>query len=114
MTISERIFMILEEKHISQRELSRRTGIPVTTISDWNVKKTNPAAEKIMPICKALDITPEELLTGTSPAVMTEDGTKTEVSYTELRIVDDYRELSEEQKKRFLAYMKRMKRNRKD
>ena len=110
MTISERIFMILEEKHMSQRELSRRTGIPVTTISDWNVKKTNPAAEKIMPICDALDISPEELLTGTSPVVMTEDGAKKEVSYAEIQIVDDYREFSEAQKKRLQAYMKRLKR----
>ena len=64
MTISERLFGIMEEKNISIPELSRMTGISRHTIFDWHKKNTNPGADKIMVICEALQITPEELLAG--------------------------------------------------
>ena len=35
-----------------------------STISEWKKKKTNPLSEKIMPICEALEVTPEWLLSG--------------------------------------------------
>ena len=49
---------------MSQLELSRRTGIATSNISDWKKKKTNPKADCLLSICDALDITPEQLLTG--------------------------------------------------
>ena len=64
MIISERIFYIMEQKNMSQLELSRRTGIATSNISDWKKKKTNPKADCLISICDALDITPEQLLTG--------------------------------------------------
>ena len=64
MTIRDRIFDKLTELNMTQKEFSRRTGIPETTISDWKKKKTNPTAEKILIICKILDVTPEWLLSG--------------------------------------------------
>ena len=64
MTIGQRIFYLLEKKHMTQREFSARTGIATTTISDWRKKNTNPGAEKIMAICAALDVTPYYLLSG--------------------------------------------------
>ena len=45
----------LAELHMSQIELSRRTGIATSTISDWRKKKINPQADKLVAICKALD-----------------------------------------------------------
>ena len=64
MTVGQRIFHILDEKKMTQREFSKRTGIATTTISDWRKKNTNPGSEKIMTICAALEVTPEYLLTG--------------------------------------------------
>ena len=64
MTIQERIFDKLAELNMTQKEFAKRTGIPETTISDWKKKKTNPTAEKILIICKVLDVTPEWLLSG--------------------------------------------------
>lgn len=40
------IFDRLAELHMSQIELSRRTGIATSTISDWRKKKINPQAKK--------------------------------------------------------------------
>ena len=68
MTISEKIFQLLEEKGMSQKEFSERTGIAQSSISDWKRKKTNPVAEKILIICEQLDVTPYELLSGTDGA----------------------------------------------
>lgn len=53
MTISERIFDILDKKGMSQKEFSLATGIPQSTISDWRKKNTNPASDKILIICDA-------------------------------------------------------------
>lgn len=65
MLISERIFKIMAEKNIRQSEFSKITGIAKSTISDWKHKKTNPSADKIMIICAALNVTPEDLLIDT-------------------------------------------------
>ena len=64
MTVRDRIFAKLDGMNMTQKEFSRRTGIPETTVSDWRKKRTNPMAEKIMIICKVLDVTPEWLLSG--------------------------------------------------
>lgn len=65
MIISERMFNIMNDKKITQLELSKQTGISQSTIADWKRKKTNPSADKIMKICRALEVTPEELLQDT-------------------------------------------------
>ncbi len=65
MIISERIFQIMEEKEIQQIELSKRTGIAQSTIADWKRFKTNPSADKIMIICDALNVSPEDILCDT-------------------------------------------------
>ena len=65
MKVSERMFLIMEQKGITSFDLSRKTGIAQSTISDWKRKKTNPSADKIMKIAKALDVSVEELLQDT-------------------------------------------------
>lgn len=64
MTISDRVFIRLQEIGMPQREFSEKTGIAQSTISEWKSKRTNPTSEKIMIICKVLDVTPEWLLSG--------------------------------------------------
>ena len=64
MTIRDRIFDKIEELNMTQKEFSKRTQIPESTVSDWRKKKTNPTADKIMVICKVLDVTPQWLLSG--------------------------------------------------
>lgn len=81
MIISERIFQRLKELGISQKEFADKTGITPSTISDWKHKKTNPASDKLMVICKALQMTPNELLSDT-----TDRQDKWEVDYM---LVDD-------------------------
>ncbi len=65
MQIYERVFDILQKKGMTQKEFSEKTGIPQSTISDWKGKHVNPAADKIMIICKVLEISPYDILSGT-------------------------------------------------
>ena len=46
-TISDRIFELLKERGMSQKEFAEKTGIAESTISDWKRKKTNPVSDKI-------------------------------------------------------------------
>ena len=67
MIISEKIYLLMEQRGISQKEFANRTGISQSTISDWKRKKTNPAADKIMKICEVLHVSPYELLSDGEP-----------------------------------------------
>ena len=68
MTISDRIFERIRQLSITQKEFAEKTGIRQSTISEWKKNKTNPSSDKILAICKVLDVTPEWLLSGIDPA----------------------------------------------
>ena len=107
MIISERIFYVMEQKKITQLELSRRTGIATSNISDWKKKKTNPKADCLLSICDALDITPEQLLTGKGidPEYKDTD-INYEVTRADIRMLKQIHSLGDEQYKRLMAYIK--------
>ena len=105
MIISERIFEIMKKQKMSQRELSRRTGI---TISDWNTKKSNPASDKLLVISEALGVSVEELLIGSESF---EENLSDSIEYKNVedyKILEDYHKLSKSQQVRLLKYMKRL------
>lgn len=105
MIISERIFGMLKERGMSQKEFSIKTGIAQSTISDWKTKKTNPASDKIMAICNTLEVSPYELLTGT------EGGGAKKLEYVivdkeseDYVVLEIYRNLADEKKEKLVAY----------
>lgn len=108
MTVSQRIFKILDQRKMTQKEFSEKTGIPQSTISDWRKKNTNPASDKILIICNTLDITPYELLSGVK-----EEGTRSGgVGYRvivegseEGIILEMYDELETDKRGRLLGYL---------
>ena len=107
MIISERIFNVMEQKNITQLELSRRTGIATSNISDWKKKKTNPKADCLLSICDALEITPDQLLTGKGIDPEYKDSDMDyEVTKADIRILKQIHSLGDEQYKRLMAYMK--------
>ena len=113
MTISERIFKITSEKHISQSSFAKATGISGSTISDWKNKKTNPSADKIMVICEVLGITPEQLLTGKGIDEDYEDKMFEKEDYVitsaDMRVLEGYHGLKEAQRRRLIKYMEALK-----
>ena len=113
MLISERIFNILNEKHMSQNEFAKRVGLAASTVSDWKSKKTNPTAEKIMPICEVLGVTPEQLLTGKDIDKDVEESVSTKDSFVitsaDIHLLEEYHGLQDAQRKRLLKYMEALK-----
>lgn len=111
MTIGQKIFNLLKEKGMTQKEFSLRTGIATTTISDWRKKNTNPGSDKILSICAALEVSPEELLCG-----VTEDSQRgRNVDYMivpkgtqERMLLETFCELDDEKRERLLHYLKQL------
>lgn len=64
MTISQRIFTVLKEKQLKQKDMSDYTGISTSAISAWNKNNTNPAAESLSTIADFLEVSLDYLLTG--------------------------------------------------
>ena len=61
-TFSERLRYVLNEKKITQSELSKRTGIRQSSISDWLNGRYEPKQDKIYLIAQALGVSPSWLL----------------------------------------------------
>ena len=107
MIISERIFYMMKKKDMTQLELSRRTGIATSNISDWKKKKTNPKADCLLSICDALEITSEQLLTGKGiDPDYTDEDVDYEVTRADIKLLKQIHSLGDEQYKRLMAYMK--------
>ena len=100
MKVYEKIFARLDELNMSQSELSRRTGISTSTINDWKKKKINPQADKLVVICKALDMSLAELL-GEDGA----EGSGTDYSAEEKYLIECYRRSDDQVRKHMLRYM---------
>ncbi len=106
MKIGDRIFEILKEKKMSQKSFSGLTGIAESTISDWKRKGFNPSSDKLPVICDALGVTLEELLGKRNDS--SNPGMAADISFAlnedEKTLVELYRRLDEDFKKRILAY----------
>lgn len=91
MTISQRIFFLMEKQGKKQKELSKFTGISTSTISAWNKRGTNPAADTISTIADFLEVTVDYLLTGkeNQTAILTTD---------EQELLENYRQLTSDGK----------------
>lgn len=106
MIISERVFMLLEERGMSQKVFSEKTGISQSTISDWKRKKTNPASDKIMLICDVLNVTPYELLSGIENEKYTElDYVVVDKDSGDYAFLEAFRKADQKEKNRIMGYM---------
>ena len=111
MTISDRIFEKLKERNMSQRVFAESTGITQSAISEWKIRRTNPTSEKIMIICKVLDVSPEWLLSGADnigersndiPWYVVDRDTEMGEIFTE------YHKMNSKQRERLMGYIEAM------
>ena len=105
MTISEKIFCLISEKGITQKEFSEQTGISQSTISDWKRKKTNPSADKILKICEVLQVTPYELLAENTADINENIDYLFAMNRDEEIILENFRNLKSRQKERLMGYL---------
>ncbi len=101
MAIYEKIFARLDELHMSQTELSRRTGIATSTISDWRKKKINPQADRLVIICKVLGMSLVDLLCDKEDEFQREE---MDFFVDEKHILELFRTSDNEDKKRMVRY----------
>ena len=107
-TISDRIFELINERGMSQKDFAQKTGIAQSTISDWKRKKTNPVADKILIICETLRVSPYELLSGVEHIGSRSNENTTYVvdKGTELGVlIETYQNMNPSDQKRLLGYM---------
>lgn len=93
MTISQRVFYLLGKQGKKQNELAEYTGIPTSTISAWNKRGTNPAADTISTIADFFEVSTDYLLTG-------EEKISPEIKLTDIEkcLLLDFRSLSSQGK----------------
>lgn len=110
MIISEKIFELMKERGMNQKQFAQATGIAQSTISDWKTKGTNPAADKIMVICDTLGVTPVELLTSGEQFKSYEpDKTITiEPSTDKHALIESIKRMDDAQVESVIAYIKRL------
>ena len=111
-TISDKIFELLKEKGMSQKEFAQKTGIAESSISDWKKKHTNPVSDKILIICEVLEVSPYELLSGAEHTGVRSRENNMYVFSKDTEIgllIESYQELNPEQQKRLLGYLDALK-----
>lgn len=111
MTISQRIFSILREQNLSQKELAQYTGISPAAISSWKSKGTNPSSDKIISICEFLHVEPYYLLTGSiapGTELVQDEPTVYGMDDTELLLIRQFRRLSPLEQGRILGIIEQV------
>lgn len=105
MRISERIFELIKDRGMTQKEFSEKTGIPQSTISDWKHKNLNPSSDKIINISQVLQVSVYDLLAAS------EKNDSNHVDYIcidknskESYLIEIYRDLQESQRERLIGY----------
>lgn len=64
MTISERLFSMLDERGLRAAGLCKHLGIGTNVTTGWKQRGTDPPAKYIAPICEYMGCSLEYLLTG--------------------------------------------------
>ena len=87
--IGSRIRKYREEQGISRTELAQTLGVTLSCISNWELGQNDPAADHLGDLCRALKVSPSELL-----GIQLIDG---ELSEQERRLISAYRNKPEMQ-----------------
>ncbi len=71
--IRNRIFSLLDESGISQKEFAEILQVSPTTITDWKKGKSNSFLRKLEAVSKVLHTTPTWLFSGAGPKHLSDD-----------------------------------------
>ena len=107
MQIGNKIFEILKQRGMTQKEFSMKTGIAESTISDWKRKGFNPSAAKLPVICNVLGVPLDELLDDDADS----SNSKENIAYSfslsndEKNLIELFRNADAGQQKRIYSYV---------
>ena len=91
MTITERLFLVLSNKNLSQKEFAKAINVNEKTVSAWKKNNSLPSADKISDISDFLNISLEYLLTGQ------EKSPSSYLTENEQKIIDVFKNLNNTQ-----------------
>lgn len=97
--ILERITELREIKGWNQNQLSKKSGIPYTTISSWIANDTVPSIKSLKMICNALDITLSQFFS---------DDNVIELTPTQKRLIEYSNKLNNEQMEALLKFLNKL------
>ena len=106
MQIGSKIFEILKQRGITQKEFSMKTGIAESTISDWKRKGFNPSAAKLPVICNVLGVSLYELLDDDADSSNSKENIDYSFSLSddEKNLIELFRNADAGQKRRIYSY----------
>ena len=61
MSLGERLLNLRKDKRLSQEEVADKLNVTRQTVSKWETDQSMPDFDKIAPLCKLYNITPNEL-----------------------------------------------------
>ncbi len=86
-TIGNRISKYRKEKGLTQEDLAGKLGVSAQAVSKWETDASCPDISLLPQLCKVLDITTDELLTGKSEVVrMVQPGERKSLEELTLRV----------------------------
>ena len=110
MKISDRIFELIKDRGMTQKDFSDKTGIPQSTISDWKSKGLNPASDKIMIISQVLQVSVYDLLASADKKEKySVDYICIDYDSKEKVLIEIYRALPESKRERLMGYAEALK-----
>lgn len=72
--IGDFIMQVRKERKLTQKMLAEKLGVSDKTISNWERGKYMPDYSLVLPLCKNLNITVDELLSGQKKEIIDTDG----------------------------------------
>ena len=102
MTITERLFLVLSNKNLSQKEFAKAINVNEKTVSAWKKNNSLPSADKISDISDFLNISLEYLLTGQ------EKSPSSYLTENEQKIIDTFKNLTPTQQGEIIGRAKVM------
>lgn len=85
--IGSRIRKYREDRSLRRSDLAKMLGVSLSCVSNWELGENGPAADHLWNLCRALQVSPSELL-----GVQLVDG---ELSEQERRLISAYRDKPE-------------------
>lgn len=62
MNLGERLFELRKAKNLTQDDVAEKLDVTRQTVSKWETNQSTPDFDKIVPLCKLYEITPNKLL----------------------------------------------------
>lgn len=96
MTIANRLNELIREKRVIKKELSAKIGVAQSTLQTWLGRGEDFPAQYVMPLCRALGVSPEYLLEGVSVPLPEIPDDYVQVTAEEKFLIDAIRGLDHE------------------